>query len=263
MTASEPQFLEVGTAPNMRRIAYRHEAAQRDGAPGILWLIGLKSDMESTKAAALAAWARERGLGMTRFDYSGHGRSGGDFASATIGDWIEEAVAVFKHIAKGPQLLVGSSTGAHIALMLLKRLMQEAPEQADRIKGLVLIAPAWDVSELIWHELPDTAKADVMSKGLWVRPSAYDPAGYPITRQFIEEGRKHLIEGAPFDPGRRIDVLQGLQDQDVPPAHARALNDKLRGDWVRMTEVPDGDHRLAREEDLAKLYALISSQVGA
>lgn len=263
MTAGEPQFLEVGTAPNLRRIACRHEAAAGPGATGILWLIGLKSDMESTKATALARWARERGLGMTRFDYSGHGRSSSDFALSTTGDWIEEAVAVFTRVTSGLQILVGSSTGAHIALMLLKRLLETNPSEAARIKGLVLIAPAWDVSELIWRELPDDAKADVLSKGVWVRPSAYDPSGYPITRRFIEEGRDHLIEGAPFDPGRRIDVLQGLEDKDVPPAHARALKQKLLGDWVGITEVPDGDHRLAREEDLARLYALISSQLAA
>jgi alpha-beta hydrolase superfamily lysophospholipase len=260
MTASEPQFLNVGEGASHRRIAYKHTAADPDGA-SILWLIGLKSDMESTKASALAQWARERGVGCTRFDYSGHGRSGGRFEHATTGDWLEEAEAIFTRVTEGPQVLVGSSTGAHIALTLLKRLTETNASEAGRIKGLVLIAPAWDVTELIWRELPETAKADVMEKGVWVRPSPYDPAGYPITRKFIEDGREHLIAGSPFDPGRPIDVLQGLQDRDVPPAHARALKDVLKGDWVRITEVADGDHRLAREEDLAKLYQLISAQL--
>lgn len=217
--------------------------------------------MESTKATALAAWAEERGLGCTRFDYSGHGQSGGRFEDATIGDWLEEAAAIFTRVTQGPQILVGSSTGAHVALVLLRDLMKKDPRAAKRIKGLVLIAPAWDVSELIWRELPERAKADVMEKGVWVRPSPYDPAGYPITRGFIEDGRKHVLAGGTFDPGRRIDVLQGLQDKDVPPAHARALGSVLAGDWLHITEVPDADHRLAREEDLQRLYGLIEGQL--
>ena len=217
--------------------------------------------MESTKATALAAWAEERGLGCTRFDYSGHGQSGGRFEDATIGDWLEEAAAIFTRVTQGPQILVGSSTGAHVALVLLRDLMKKDPRAAERIKGLVLIAPAWDVSELIWRELPERAKADVMEKGVWVRPSPYDPAGYPITRRFIEDGRKNVLAGGTFDPGRRIDVLQGLQDKDVPPAHARALGSVLAGDWLHITEVPDADHRLAREEDLQRLYGLIEGQL--
>lgn len=260
MTATEPQFLDVGTGANRRRIAYRHAAAA-PGHASVLWLIGLKSDMESTKAAALAQWAAHRGVGCTRFDYSGHGRSEGRFEDATTGDWLEEAEAIFTRVTQGPQVLVGSSTGAHIALALLKQLMETSQAQARRIKGLVLIAPAWDVTELIWRELPEKAKADVMEKGVWSRPSPYDPAGYPITRKFIEEGRRHLIAGSSFDPGRPVDILQGREDRDVPPAHARALQDELKGGWVRITEVPDGDHRLAREEDLERLFQLISTQL--
>jgi pimeloyl-ACP methyl ester carboxylesterase len=143
---------------------------------------------------------------------------------------------------------------------MLRDMLKKDSRAAERIKGLVLIAPAWDVTELIWRELPAKAQVDILEKGVWVRPSSYDPAGYPITRRFIEEGRLHLLAGAPFNPGRRIDVLQGLQDTDVPPAHARALKSVLQGDWVHITEVPDGDHRLSREEDLARLIGLIEGQ---
>jgi pimeloyl-ACP methyl ester carboxylesterase len=258
----QPQFLTVGSGARERRIAYRRLDPARPGACDVLWLIGLKSDMDSTKATALADWCAKRGLGCTRFDYSGHGRSGGPFEDATTGDWLEEAEAITTRVTSGPLVVVGSSTGAHIALTLLKRLMESRPDEAARIVGLVLIAPAWDVTELIWRELPVSAKTDVMEKGLWVRPSAYDPAGYPITKRFIEEGRRHLLAGAGFDPGRPIDVLFGLQDKDVPPAHARALAEVLSGSHVRFTEVPDGDHRLARPEDLALLFALIERQLG-
>src|SRR5690606_16558881 len=128
-------------------------------------------------------------LGMTRFDYSGHGRSEGAFEDATIGDWLEESEAVFRQLTRGPQILVGSSTGGHIALLLLQRLLQTSPEDAQRVLGLALVAPAWDLTEeLMWARYSEDARREIMENGRWVQPSAYDPAGYVITRQFIEEG---------------------------------------------------------------------------
>lgn len=261
MTDQEPQFLDVGSGPRQRRVAYRVEPSRRSDRCGIMWFIGLKSDMQSTKALALQVWALERGLGFTRFDYSGHGQSSGDFQDATIGDWLEEATSLFLRRTTGPQILVGSSTGAHIALLLLRQFLLNDAEAYRRIKGVVLIAPAWDVTELIWSELPDDARSEILSKGVWHRPSEYDPKGYPITRTFFEDGRRHLIAGAPFDPGCRIDVLQGLQDRDVPAAYARRLGDLLLGDRVRFTEVPDGEHRLSRPQDLALLYQLVEGHL--
>jgi alpha-beta hydrolase superfamily lysophospholipase len=264
MGADNPGYLEVGEGAARRRIAYLSAPPKTPGGPGILWLIGLKSDMASTKAAALADWTAARGIGMTRFDYSGHGQSGGDFEDATIGDWLEEAEAVFTRVARGPQIVVGSSTGGHIALLLLRRLMKEQPAEATRLKGLVLIAPAWDLTEeLMWKVFPEEARREIMEKGVWCRPSPYDPAGYAITRRFIEEGRKHLLARQPFDPGRPIAILQGAQDVDVPLAHARELASFLEGGWVTLTEVPDGEHRLSRPEDLALLYGLIDRQLAA
>jgi pimeloyl-ACP methyl ester carboxylesterase len=257
MSATEPQFLTVGDGAKARKIAYLRQSAATDGADGILWLIGLKSDMVSTKAEALAQWTGARGLGFTRFDYSGHGRSGGRFEEATLSDWLGEAEAVFKALTEGPQILAGSSTGAHVALMLLRQLMATAPEEARRIKGLVLIAPAWDLTELMWSELPDQARREIVEKGQWMRPSPYDPVGYPITRTFIEDGRRHLFNGQAFDPGRPVLVLQGGQDVDVPAAYSRKLASVLAGNWVRITEIPDGEHRLSRPQDLDVLYTLI------
>lgn len=257
MTASEPQFITVGTGDRARRIATIATPAAQPGAPGLLWLIGLKSDMGSTKAEALAEWTSARGLGFTRFDYSGHGQSGGAFVDATISDWLEESCAVFRQLTQGPQMLVGSSTGAHLALLLLRRLMAAHPEDARRVLGLVLVAPAWDLTELMWDQLPEDARARILSEGQWMRPSAYDPVGYPITKRFIEDGKIHLFKGTNFDPGRPVLVLQGAEDRDVPIAHARALKTELAGDHVRITEVADGEHRLSRPQDLDKLYALI------
>ena len=257
MGASEPQFLAVGAGEHRRRIACLTAPPREPGEPGIVWLIGLKSDMASTKAVALAEWTAARGIGFTRFDYSGHGRSDGRFEDATIGDWLEEAEAVFETLTAGPQVLVGSSTGGHVALILLQKLLRERPEAAARVKGLVLIAPAWDLTEeLMWKQFSPQAKRDLMEKGVYHQPSEYGEP-YAITRKFIEDGRKHLIAPEPFDPGRPVVVLQGLLDQAVPTAHARRLAEVLKGGHVEITEVHDGEHRLSRPEDLEKLYGLI------
>ncbi len=215
--------------------------------------------MASTKAAALAEFAREKDFGFTRFDYSGHGRSGGTFADGTIGRWLEESEAVFTHISRGPQVIIGSSMGGHIALLLLRLLIRNAPEQAKRIKGLVLIAPAWDMTEeLMWKRFPEPVKREIMDKGFHLRPSAYAEP-YTITRALIEDGRKYLLARVPFDPGRPVIILQGLLDADVPAEHTRELSEFLTGGHVRRIEIPDGEHRLSRPEDLAKLYAAIES----
>ncbi len=260
MGAPEPQFITVGSGARARKIAYLAQPAAREGGPGLLWLTGLKSDMVSTKAEALAAWTAARGIGFTRFDYSGHGRSEGRFEDATISDWLEESAAVLA-LTRGAQVLVGSSTGAHVALLLLRRLIATAPEEARRVPGLVLIAPAWDLTELMWSQLPSEARREIVELGQWIRPSDYDPAGYPITKRFIDDGRRHLLKDSPFDPGRPVLVLQGAEDRDVPIAHARALASVLPGNRVRITEIADGEHRLSRPQDLAALYDLIGQLI--
>ncbi len=262
MTATEPQFLHVGRPEHERRIAYLCEAGREGAGPGLVWLAGLKSDMVSTKAAALAEWAAARGLPMTRFDYSGHGRSSGRFEDAVVGDWLEEARAVFTKLTRGAQILVGSSTGGHVALLLLRDLLRTVPAEAARIKALVLIAPAWDLTEeLMWNEFDEEARRDLVEKGVFHRPSAYGEP-YAITRRFIEEGRNHLFKGEPFDPGRPVVILQGVQDADVPVAHARRLAGFLTGEWARLIEVADGEHRMSRPQDLALLYREIERLLG-
>ena len=257
MVDAELQFLNVDNGEKARRIVYLLGKGARADGLGLVWLPGLKSDMISTKAAALAEWASPRGLAMTRFDYSGHGRSDGVFENATIGDWLSEARAVFTELTDGPQVLVGSSTGGHIALLLLRDLMRTAPREAARIKALVLIAPAWDLTEeLMWNEFDEDARRDLMEKGVFLRPSDYGEP-YAITRQFIEEGRNHLFGGEPFDPGRPVVILQGVMDKDVPVAHARKLAGFLTGGWAKLIEVADGEHRMSRPQDLELLYRQI------
>lgn len=259
MSGPQVQFIEVGSQTTKRRIAYLSQPGKA-GQPGILWLAGLKSDMVSTKAEALAHFAADRGYGYTRFDYSGHGQSEGMFENATIGDWLEEATAVFSELTTGAQIVVGSSTGGHIALLLLRHLVTQDAREAERLRGLVLIAPAWDLTEeLMWNAFPENVRSEIMDQGFTIRPSEYGEP-YRITRRFIEEGRIHLFARKPFNPGRPIAILQGLLDKDVPAAHARELVNFIEGDWATIQEVPDGEHRLSRPEDLQRLFALIEQQ---
>jgi pimeloyl-ACP methyl ester carboxylesterase len=262
MTDKQPQFLDVGTGPARRRIAYLRDAAKPGAArPGLIWFSGLKSEMTSTKVSALSQWAREAGVACLRFDYSGHGQSEGAFEEGTVSRWLEEVRAVFRELTKGPQVLVGSSMGGYMALLLLRSLMAEAPAEAARIKALVLIAPAWDMTELMRTKLPAAALREIEQKGVYLRPSAYADGPYPITRAFLEDGRRHLIGTTPFDPGRPVHILHGLQDPDVPWEHTLELVAHMGGDWARVSAVPDGEHRLSRPEDLALLLGIVGRLV--
>lgn len=249
---SEPQILRVGLGTDARDIAYIAHSA---GEPGLFWLSGFMSDMGSTKATAVAAWANARGLSSTRFDYSGHGRSSGRIEDGTIGRWLDEADAVLMNASKGPQIVIGSSMGGYIALLLLRRLMRGRPNDAERIKAVLLIAPAWDMTEeLMWKRFPEDARRQIAENGSYLRPSAYD-APYVITRDLIEEGRDHLLAREPFDPGRPVVILQGMLDVDVPASHTRELMTFLRGRNVKLIEVPDAEHRLSRPQDLDLMFS--------
>jgi pimeloyl-ACP methyl ester carboxylesterase len=254
--ADAPHFIEVGVPA--RRIATLATAAEGTTGPGLIWFPGLKSEMTSTKASAVAAWAHERGLPCTRFDYSGHGQSAGRFEDGTIGAWLEEGHAIFDRLTTGSQILVGSSTGGYIALLLLRDLLRTAPAKAHRIKALVLIAPAWDLTtKLMWDRFPNSAKTAITEQGVYLRPSNYGDGPYAITRQFLEEGGRHLIGPDGFDPGCPVLVLHGLQDEDVPWEHTLDLDAMLTGGHVRVHAVPEGDHRLSTPEDLDLLRRVL------
>lgn len=252
MAQPQPQFLDA----DGRSIAILTEPAPKQGAAGLFWVPGFKSDMISTKATALADFARGR-YGTTRFDYSGHGQSPGAFEDGTIGDWLAESAFVFKRLTAGPQVIIGSSMGGYIALLLLRQLIAQAPADAARIKALVLIAPAWDMThELMWKAFSPAQQTALLAQGFYLRPSEYGEP-YKITRRLIEEGRGHLIAGKPANPGRPVHILQGLLDTSVPPAHTRALLALLPGPHVTLEEVPDGDHRLSRPQDIARLCEVV------
>ncbi|MBH0236249.1 alpha/beta fold hydrolase [Methylobrevis albus] len=244
--------LVVGSGADERRIAVRVGGGL---GPTLLWLGGFRSDMTGSKAEALAAHAAARGRRVVRFDYSGHGVSGGAFANGTIGRWLEEAEAVVAAHAPGPLVLVGSSMGGWIALLLARALA--GSRTADRIVGLVLVAPAPDFTEaLMWPNFTPEMQAELMQTGVVLRPSDYG-APYPITRALIEDGRRHLVLGGPIDIAAPVRILQGCADADVPWRHAMALAECLPFGDVVVTLVKDGDHRLSRPEDLARLLAAV------
>jgi pimeloyl-ACP methyl ester carboxylesterase len=258
---SEPSLtsVTVGTGQAERRIAVR---LREGAAPGVFWLGGFKSDMQGTKAVALDAWAAKAGRACTRFDYSGHGESGGAFTDGTIGRWLEESVVVFERFARGPQVLVGSSMGGWIALLLARELRQRAAA-GSKLAGMVLIAPAADFTEeLMWQKFSPEVKRQIETTGSWRRPSDYSPEPYVITRGLIEDGRKHLLLGGLIETGCPVRILQGVQDPDVPWQHAMELSSRLARDDVVMTLVKDGDHRLSRPEDIERLIAAVQELSG-
>lgn len=245
MTDTEPQFSMVGD----RRIALR----RRNGnEPGLVWLGGYRSDMKGTKAAALDEWAQRTGSAFLRFDYSGHGESGGDFADGTISRWLEESLSVFRAFTAGRQILVGSSMGGWIALRLVQELRKAG--QRDRVAGLLLIAPAPDfTTELVEPQLSDAQRRDLAEKGWFGEPSQYSDDPYVYTRALFEDGEKNRVLTGLIDTHCPVHILQGMQDPDVPYAHALRLVEHLPADDVTLSLVRDGDHRLSRPQDIAMM----------
>jgi pimeloyl-ACP methyl ester carboxylesterase len=253
------QELRVGNPPNQRRIAFRRRAPQKVGRPGLVWLCGYRSDMGSTKATALDAEAERLGLGLLRLDYSGHGRSEGRLEDGTISRWLEETLALVRAETDGPQILLGSSMGGYLALLAARAFMQAG--EAERLAGVILIAPAVDFTEkLIWERAPAEARRAIMEEGAWRRASAYSDEPDVFTRALIEDGRKHLLLGGAISTGCATVVLQGMRDEDVPYSHALALIERL-GDSATLTLVKDGDHRLSRPQDLRLLFGAVERLV--
>lgn len=252
MTDATAFRLPVGAGEAAREIA----VLRREGrAPGLFWLGGFRSDMAGSKATAVDAFAAERGLAATRFDYSGHGVSGGDFAEGTITRWLEEAHAVLDAQAPAPQILVGSSMGGWIALLLAGAL-----RATGRVAGIVLVAPAVDMTRaLMWDRWKKKARDTLMTTGIYQAPSAYSAEPYIITRALIEDGDAHLFGDRLIDVGCPVTILQGINDKEVPWRHAAALVERLASDDVVLTLVKDGDHRLSRPVDIARLRDAIDA----
>jgi pimeloyl-ACP methyl ester carboxylesterase len=250
------KFIGVGTGNAARQIAVR---LRKGAEPGLFWLGGFKSEMRGTKAEALDRWARDNGRASVRFDYSGHGESGGNFGEGTIGRWLEDSLAVFEGCCRGSQIAIGSSMGAWLALLLIRELARRHSPPSASVVGLVLVAPAVDFTEqLIWQRLPTEAKRKIEQGGTWAQPSQYSPEPYLITRDLIEEGRRHLLLDGMIETGCPVRILQGVQDADVPWQHAVELTSRFARDDVVLTLVKDGDHRLSRPEDIERLIAAVA-----
>lgn len=231
----------------------------REGkGPPVVWLGGFKSDMRATKATALDEWAEKNGRAFVRFDYSGHGESGGAFADGTISRWLEDALTVIERFIREPPILVGSSMGGWISLLAARHLIGKRPDLAP--VGMVLIAPAVDMTErLMWGRFPEALKQSVQETGVYHRPSAYSDDPYPITWRLIEDGRRHLLLDQPIKTGCPVHILQGMEDPDVPWSHALELVEHLPGDSVSLTLIKDGDHRLSRQEDIERLIGAVAA----
>ncbi len=226
------------------RLAYERI---KGAAPTFVWLGGFKSDMSGTKAQTLANWAKESGQAFVRFDYSGHGQSAGKFEDGTISSWLSDTLAILDQLTVGPLALVGSSMGGWLALLA-------ARARPDRVKGLLLVAPAADFTErLMWRGFTPKEQRQILAHGRLEQPSEYSTEPNVITRDLIEDGRKHLIMDTPFPFDGPCYILQGQLDPDVPRDHVLELTDLIRTDNKIIDLIKGGDHRLSRPEDLERL----------
>lgn len=240
---------EYLTTPEGRRIAVNRATGQ---GPTVVFLGGFRSDMTGTKALFLEDWCWKQGRAFVRFDYSGHGQSGGDFEDGCIGDWAADAAAVLASV-DGPLVLVGSSMGGWIALLMARAM-------PERIAGLVTIAAAPDFTEdLAWASWSDAQRAELLDRGVLMIPSDYgDP--YPYTRRLIEDGRRHLVLRSPLDLPFPVRLLQGTADADVPQAVALRIVGHATGPDVRLTLVKGADHRFSTPACL-DLIAQVAAEV--
>lgn len=224
------------STPQGRHIAYHRTPGKE---PGVVFLGGFRSDMTGSKALHLQAWAEATGRAFLRFDYSGHGASRGEFTEGCISDWREDAAAVIEVLTEGPQVLVGSSMGGWLALLLARDL-------GARVAGLVGIAAAPDFTERMWEQdLSLSDRTVLLEEGLVLRPSEYSSDPYPITRRLIEDGRNNLVLSGPLRLPLPVRLLQGTADKDVPPAVALQLLDHISSPDLRLTLVRDADHRFS------------------
>ncbi|WP_299868553.1 alpha/beta hydrolase [uncultured Hoeflea sp.] len=256
MNTPQPTQLTVGTGDDARPIAALIREASDTGEhlPGLVWLGGYRSDMAGSKAVALCDHAGPQGRAMLRFDYSGHGASGGDFRDGTISRWLEESLAAFDAFTQGPQILIGSSMGGWIALRMVQEL--KARGEGDRVAGLLLIAPAPDFTlELMEPELTEAQRAALERDGYYEEPTPYGPDPNVFTRALFEDGRRNRVLDGLIETGAPVHIVQGMADPDVPWRHALRLMEHLPSDNVTLTLIKDGDHRLSRDEDIARILA--------
>jgi pimeloyl-ACP methyl ester carboxylesterase len=241
-----PQLEMVAVRRGIRIAVDRHEPRYPNAErPGFMWLGGFKSDMTGTKATRLREWAVASDRPFIRFDYSGHGASEGRFEDGMISLWLAEAKAVLALAGNRPMILIGSSMGGYLALLL-------ARESVASIKGLVLVAPAADMTEALMEPqiaFNEEAQAAIAGAGVWLRPSQYGEP-YPITRHLLEDGRDHLLLARGVDLDCPVRILHGDKDPDVPWQHGLRTFDCVRSPDAQFSLIKDGDHRLSRDQDI-------------
>ena len=230
-----------------REIAY-HRVAGR--GPGVVFLGGFMSDMEGTKAVFLEDWARREGRAFLRFDYSGHGQSSGEFARGCIGDWAADAMAAIEALTEGPQVLVGSSMGGWISVLVCRAM-------AERVAGLVTIAAAPDFTEdSMWASFDADQRAALLRDGQILLPSEYDDP-YVISQRLIEDGRDQLVLRGALKFPFPVRFLQGTADADVDMSVALRLLAQAEGDDIRLALVKGADHRFSEPDNLAMIVASV------
>lgn len=219
--------------------------------PGVIFLPGFRSDMNGGKALALEAQCRDEGRAFLRFDYSGHGRSSGRLVDGTIGEWRDDALAVLDQLSDGRQVLVGSSMGGWLMLLV-------ALARPEKIAGLVGIAAAPDfAARLLEHELDAASRAALRRDGVVLLASLYSPEPTPITLKLIDEAKRHELLGGTIDIHCPVRLMHGMSDPDVPWGISLELAGKLASDDVEILLVKNGDHRLSNAGDLARLCAIV------
>jgi pimeloyl-ACP methyl ester carboxylesterase len=232
-------------------IAYRQDGSMDEmGLTGFFWLGGFQSAMTGTKGEAIAMLARATRRCCLRFDYSGHGESSGEFTDGTISAWLEQATHMFLHHTKGRRIIVGSSMGGWLALLLARRLRAEDPTAFRRIAGMVLIAPATDMTQdLMWDKFGEAERQALADTGVYLQPSNYG-VPYAITAHLLTDGVQHQILRDRLNFPYPIRILQGSEDHDVPPAHAVKTFESLQGSDVTLTFIKGGDHRLSAPKQI-------------
>jgi pimeloyl-ACP methyl ester carboxylesterase len=229
-------------------LAYRHVSGRE---PGILFCSGFNSNMQGTKALALEQWCRDQGRQFTRFDYFGHGDSSGVLEQGCIGRWRDDGLAILDSVTTGPQLVVGSSMGGWIMLLL-------AIARPQRVYALVGLAAAPDFTRRLEASLTGEQRHQLADNGYADLPNCYDDGEpYRIGRHLIEEGAVHLLLGAQIPIDLKVRLIQGQRDEDVPWELALSLAEKLRSTDVEVQLVKEGDHRLSEPEDLRRLLVTV------
>ncbi len=242
---NSPQYLE--TAYGAKIAYHKHEGK----GPGVVFLGGFMSDMEGSKALALEAYCKRVGRAFLRFDYQGHGQSSGTFAEGTIGIWARDAMTVLDTLTEGPQILVGSSMGGWISMLVSKA-------RPGRVKGFVGIAAAPDFTVRMWNEdFGDAEREEILAKGAFMRPCDYGDEPYTITKALIEDGWDNRVIAGPLKMDMPVRLIQGTEDADVPWQTAQMIADKLTSDDVEIILVPGGDHRLSTDQDLKRLIRIV------